>query len=57
MRAGACDLAIVDVLDASPDVELEPLTAIRPYALFAAGDPLARARSRCAWRTWPGATT
>lgn len=45
MRAGACDLAIVDVLDASPDVELEPLTAIRPYALFAAGDPFARRRS------------
>lgn len=45
MRAGTCDLAIVDVLDASPDVELEPLMGVRPYALFAAGDPLARRRS------------
>jgi DNA-binding transcriptional LysR family regulator len=45
MRAGACDLAIVDVMDASPDVELEPLMGLRPYALFAAGDPMARRRS------------
>jgi len=45
MRAGACDLAIVDVLDASPDVELEALMGVRPYALFAADDPMARRRS------------
>lgn len=41
MRAGACDLAIVDVLELSDDIEHELLWSVRPYALFAADDPLA----------------
>jgi DNA-binding transcriptional LysR family regulator len=41
MRAGDCDLAILDGSLTSPDVEHEPLHTARPYALFAAGDAMA----------------
>lgn len=41
LRAGDCDLAIVDALGLSADLEQEPLYTVRPYALLAAGDPLA----------------
>lgn len=41
MRRGACDLAIVDALGLSPDMEHETLYRARAYALFAAADPLA----------------
>jgi DNA-binding transcriptional LysR family regulator len=42
MRAGRCDLAIVDALGVSDDMEHEVLYTTRAYALFAADDPLAR---------------
>ncbi|HST40208.1 MAG TPA: LysR substrate-binding domain-containing protein [Conexibacter sp.] len=41
LRDGRCDLAIVDALELSPDVEATPLYSARAYALFAAGDELA----------------
>lgn len=41
MRAGACDLAIVDVLAIGADMTYETLFTARPYVLLAADDPLA----------------
>jgi DNA-binding transcriptional LysR family regulator len=41
MRDGRCDLAIVDALAVSADMEHEVLLSTQAYALFAAGDPLA----------------
>jgi DNA-binding transcriptional LysR family regulator len=43
MRAGTCDLAIVETVGLGRDIESETLFASPPYALFAADDPLARA--------------
>jgi DNA-binding transcriptional LysR family regulator len=45
MRAGMCDLAIVETVGLGADIESETLFASPPYALFAADDPLARADS------------
>jgi DNA-binding transcriptional LysR family regulator len=45
LRAGACDVAILDAHAPSADIEHEPLLRPRPYALFAASDPLAARES------------
>jgi DNA-binding transcriptional LysR family regulator len=45
MRAGTCDVAIVETVSLGADIESEALFACPPYALFAADDPLAGAET------------
>lgn len=45
LRDGSCDLAIVDALELSPDIEATTLYRARAYALFATDDALASRES------------